>query len=999
MNSGTRFLGAALLMSVVAACGGENATNVLARPSAATGTPVSAVVAGGQVTVTYGALPGNARDWIAIAPSGSALTTYGAWAYTGGASSGTATFQAIGAGTWVARAFLNDGFTLSGESDPFTVTAATMGGGATITTDATSYAAGAPVDVSFTGASGAANDWIGIAAAGTPDSTWSTYKYTGGGASGTVRFDALPSGTWVARLYFTNGSVKQAESAPFTIASSGAASVTTDKGTYAAGERVVVTYAGMSGSSTDWIALALDGSADSTWVAWVYTGGGASGSVSLAAPSGGRYRARAYFNDTMVKRAESAAFDVATSAPPTVTTSSSTYAAGSSVVVNFANMKGSTGDWIGVRASTAPSTTYLDYKYTGAATSGSVTFDGLAQGTYVAAAYFDNNLTQQAVSAPFTVGPDCTAYPVPSGCPAIDYAIRGVTAPGATTLGGFTVTLTGTFPTSAAAQITMNGATITPSSVTSNSVAFVAPAGVGSAPIRLTVGGTVVPYATVTVSSAGFYQSILTDTAPFTYPAPTVSSVSGCVDDVGINAVGCSVVGGDALSITGTGFGTSAALISVTVGGVACTNVSFRTPQTRIQCTLPARQSGGFDLPVVVTVAGTASLPSAATVSYFGPTITAVPSPPTAAVGGETLTVQGRFFNTTATVTLYSGSAAIPCGPLSGTVDPVTQNATMTCTLPPGGGTNLDVVVTQGTIASRRFPTALTYAAPVVGLVRAPPTGSGTSSLTLGGNDPQTIYLDATRIGIDASQIAVFYGPPSNPHAHRCGSVALISGGLRCVTEGGTDGPHALYVKVNNGAEGGGTTTITFPTGAQVIAIRGCASDSGNGTSGCATVGGTLVTLTLSFAPANDPVLFTVDGRTCDYATWISSTQVRCALPPGGGVPKLALRVGNQPATFASGVTLDYAVPTITRVSGCQDVGMTTIGCTAGTTLTQWGQGFGPEGGVVLVGGALCGSLRHDSASPDSRMTCTLPTGSGLNREVQLLDVSARTSNIVYLSY
>jgi hypothetical protein len=77
---------------------------------------------GATVTVTYAGLPGNAKDWIALAPTGSPGTTFLAWVYTGGKISGTATLTApLNGGSYVARAFLNDTPTLLAESASFTV--------------------------------------------------------------------------------------------------------------------------------------------------------------------------------------------------------------------------------------------------------------------------------------------------------------------------------------------------------------------------------------------------------------------------------------------------------------------------------------------------------------------------------------------------------------------------------------------------------------------------------------------------------------------------------------------------------------------------------------------------------------------------------------------------------------------------------------------------------------------------------------------------------------
>jgi hypothetical protein len=84
-------------------------------------TNASAYPVGGLVTVTFSNLPGNQLDWISIAPQGSPATTYEGVAYTNGEMAGTRQIYANNAGTYVARAYVNDSFTILYESAPFTV--------------------------------------------------------------------------------------------------------------------------------------------------------------------------------------------------------------------------------------------------------------------------------------------------------------------------------------------------------------------------------------------------------------------------------------------------------------------------------------------------------------------------------------------------------------------------------------------------------------------------------------------------------------------------------------------------------------------------------------------------------------------------------------------------------------------------------------------------------------------------------------------------------------
>jgi hypothetical protein len=74
------------------------------------------------VSVDFTNLPGNQYDWIALSPANGTPGEYIAYRYTNGATSGSYQFTNVPAGTYVARAYLNNTFTILAESTPsFTV--------------------------------------------------------------------------------------------------------------------------------------------------------------------------------------------------------------------------------------------------------------------------------------------------------------------------------------------------------------------------------------------------------------------------------------------------------------------------------------------------------------------------------------------------------------------------------------------------------------------------------------------------------------------------------------------------------------------------------------------------------------------------------------------------------------------------------------------------------------------------------------------------------------
>jgi hypothetical protein len=112
----------------------------------------------------------------------------------------------------VARAFANDDYILLAESAPFSVS---VSGGATVSTDHASYAAGATVTVTYAGLPGSFHDWIAIAPAGSPNTSVVAFVFANGQTSGTATFSAPTGGTYVARAFANDDYILLAESAPF----------------------------------------------------------------------------------------------------------------------------------------------------------------------------------------------------------------------------------------------------------------------------------------------------------------------------------------------------------------------------------------------------------------------------------------------------------------------------------------------------------------------------------------------------------------------------------------------------------------------------------------------------------------------------------------------------------------------------------------------------------------------------------------------------------------
>jgi hypothetical protein len=249
--------------------------------------------AGQTVTINYANLPGNTYDWVAVSPASSPATSYFKYAYTNGATSGSASFTGVGAGNWEARAYVNDTYTVIATST-FTVQ-----GSPAVTTNATTYTVGDVVTVSFTGLPGNQFDWVDVAQAGSPDSSYVQYDYTGGQINGSRQYTGLPAGMYVARAFLNDTYTKLASSATFTITSgTSTPSVSTSQLTYTAGQVVTANWSGLPGNTHDWVSIAVASSPATSFVKYVYTNGQVSGSNGFTNIPAGSYEVRAYSNDT-----------------------------------------------------------------------------------------------------------------------------------------------------------------------------------------------------------------------------------------------------------------------------------------------------------------------------------------------------------------------------------------------------------------------------------------------------------------------------------------------------------------------------------------------------------------------------------------------------------------------------------------------------------------------------------------------------------------------------
>jgi hypothetical protein len=181
------------------------------------------VAPGGSITATWSGVPvPTATDWIGLYTSpGAANTAYLSYRYTNGLGASNLPFTipaSAAAGTsYELRLFSNNGYTRLARSNSFAIVLLTL------TVSPARGVPGGSVNVAWTNIpSPSALDWIGLyAMSGTADTSYISYRYTNGQASGSMSFPipvGTPAGTtYELRLFSNHSYTRLATSNSFTV--------------------------------------------------------------------------------------------------------------------------------------------------------------------------------------------------------------------------------------------------------------------------------------------------------------------------------------------------------------------------------------------------------------------------------------------------------------------------------------------------------------------------------------------------------------------------------------------------------------------------------------------------------------------------------------------------------------------------------------------------------------------------------------------------------------
>ena len=196
------------------------------------------------------------------------------------------------------------------------------GAAAALAATPSTVAAGKPLTVSWSGIASPTNaDLVALyPSSNTGDTAHIAYRYTGGGASGslmlTVPANAAPGTAYELRLWSNNGAQRLATSTPFNITAAPAPTVSATPTPVKAGSALTVSWSGIAApTNADLVALyPRSDTGDTAHIAYRYTGGAASGSLSLTVPAnavpGTTYELRLWSNNGAKRLATFSPFTV-----------------------------------------------------------------------------------------------------------------------------------------------------------------------------------------------------------------------------------------------------------------------------------------------------------------------------------------------------------------------------------------------------------------------------------------------------------------------------------------------------------------------------------------------------------------------------------------------------------------------------------------------------------------------------------------------------------------
>jgi subtilisin family serine protease len=247
---------------------------------------------GGTVNLTLTGGVGGAQDWLALAPVGSATTSYVSWFYVGaGVTSHTWPIAMPSTpGTYEFRLWLNNDYIRGATSPSITVTQAPYPVPALSSLSPTPAVAGMPMTLTLTGTgfvSSSVVQWNGA-------SRTTTYVSATQLRINVPASDVASVGTVQLSVFNPSPGGGLSNLVPLDIVPAPVLNVSTTSAAH--GTQVTVTLTGGLGGPNAWLALAPAGSGDTTYIVWTYVATGVTSTTWTATmpATAGNYEFRLY---------------------------------------------------------------------------------------------------------------------------------------------------------------------------------------------------------------------------------------------------------------------------------------------------------------------------------------------------------------------------------------------------------------------------------------------------------------------------------------------------------------------------------------------------------------------------------------------------------------------------------------------------------------------------------------------------------------------------------
>ena len=369
------------------------------------------VSTGGVVTATLSNGLGGASDWLALASTSAPNTSYLGPIFLGAGvtnRSWTVTMPST-PGTYEFRLFPNNGYTRAATSPTVTVAVGPNPVPVITSTAPTSAIVASGAFTLTVQGSGFVSSSV-VRWNGSNRST--TYINSTELRAAIVAEDVASAGTAQLTVFSPGPGGGVSPGAPFSITSS-ISNLMVGSTNVAPGQTVSVTLTNGYGGSGDWLALAATSAPNTSYITYVYVGGGVTTKTwSFTMPSTpGTYEFRLFLNSGYVRAATSPTITVGVGGggggtAPQLSVSATSVTPGSQVTVTLSGGYGGATDWVAFAPVSASDTGYLQYVYVGAGVTTrtwTVTVPA-TPGTYKFRLYLNNGYTRAATSPIVVVG-------------------------------------------------------------------------------------------------------------------------------------------------------------------------------------------------------------------------------------------------------------------------------------------------------------------------------------------------------------------------------------------------------------------------------------------------------------------------------------------------------------------------------------------------------------------------------------------------------------------